>query len=186
MSNPDPRFVVEAVIALQQMDNHALAAKFLYTLYVKELLTVAFRITNHMPEAEDLVQEAFLKSFDKINQLKDPNHYGAWVKRILINHCLKVKKKALVFEELPEQETQIESEKEEQWYLQIPLATINNAIQALPSGCRTVFTLHLMDGYKHREVADMLGIELSTAKSQYRYALKRLRALLLPHRNQFL
>ncbi|MEO0733918.1 MAG: sigma-70 family RNA polymerase sigma factor [Bacteroidota bacterium] len=184
MSAPDARLVVKAVRQLQQRSNHPQASKLLYTLYARELLTVAYRITDHLPLAEDLLQEVFLHSFRQVDQLREPARYGAWVKRMLINRCLREKNVSLRFAPLPQEDLVATPEDDEEWYRQVPFAVIDAAIQELPAGCRAVFTLHLLDGYKHREVAELLDIDVSTSKSQYRYALKRLRELLLPHRQQ--
>ena len=184
MAVPDPRFIAAAVTQLREQENHQLAAKFLYNLYSRELLTLAYRITDHLPLAEDMVQEVFIHSFAKIGQLKEPAHYGSWVKRILVNRCLREKRTALVF--LPLVAGDLSEgvfDDHKAWYEQIPFPVIHSAIQKLPTGCRTVFTLHLMEGYKHREIADLLGIQLSTSKSQYRYALRRLREILSPQRD---
>ncbi len=156
--------------------------KLLYQTYCRPLLTLSFRITGNLQESEDILQESFLQSFRKIDQLKDAGHYVHWVRRIVINNSLKTKRKQLHFEpldSLPDSPTNDETP----WYQHIPSEQINQAIQSLPAGCRTVFTLYLMEGYRHQQVADLLDIKLSTSKSQYRYALKLLREELSQYRN---
>jgi RNA polymerase sigma-70 factor (ECF subfamily) len=147
------------------------------------MLTVSYRITNDLQESEDILQESFLQSFSRIGQLKAPKRYGHWLSRIVVNNSLKSRRKKLRFEvldDLPDSATEMGNG----WYRQLPPAVVGQAIQELPEGARTVFTLYLMEGYKHQEVAETLGINLSTSKSQYRYALKLLKKNLSHHHNR--
>ena len=156
------------------------AMKALYDLCVQEAMASSLRITNHRPDSEDILQEAFLESFQKIGQLKDDEKYPAWVKSIVINKSLRQVRKRQTFVDLQEMEQLAEEEESENWYEEISFEAIKVAIQELPDGCRTIFSLYLLEGYRHREIANMLGIALSTSKSQYRYALRLLREKLVP------
>lgn len=147
------------------------------------MLTLSYRITNDLQESEDILQESFLQSFAKIKQLREPGSYGSWLGRMVVNNSLRSRKKHLHFE-LPDHFPDIPDETKTAWYEGIPPALINQAIQSLPAGCRTIFTLYLMENYKHKEIADTLGISLSTSKSQYRYALKSLRDKLTLYRKE--
>ncbi len=165
-------YIGELVNRVKNRDT--LAMKVLYEQYSKSMLTISYRITNNLEDAEDIIQEAFLKSFQDIHKLKEVNKYGAWLKRIIINTSLNKIKGKVRFESIenvPEPEDQVE----EDWYEGIPLEKIRTAIQALPDGCRQIFTLYLMEDYKHREIGEMLNISISTSKSQYRYALQLLK-----------
>ena len=153
---------------------------FLYSTFVKEMLTLSFRVTNNLSDAEDVVQESFVKSFQKIEQLKDPENYKYWLKRIVVNHSIRVSKKRIHFAQV--EEGQIKAEEEtENWYTDIKLEMINQAIQNLPNGCRGILTLYLLEGFKHREIAELYKIAESTSKSQYRYGLKLLKQELSKH-----
>lgn len=165
--------ITDAVLRLQ-VRRDELAMKLLYQTYCRPLLTLSFRITGNLQESEDILQESFLQSFRKITQLKDAGHYVHWLRRIVVNNSLKTKRTQLRFEPLdylPDHSPNDETP----WYQNLPPDQINKAIQGLPTGCRTVFTLYLMEGYRHQQVAELLDINLSTSKSQYRYALKLLR-----------
>jgi len=145
------------------------------------MLTIAYRITNDLQEAEDILQESFLQSFTRIGQLQKPARYGSWLSRIVVNNSLKSRRKKLRFEIL---EDLPEYTDDGDWYRKLPASIVGQAIQELPEGARAVFTLFLMEGYKHQEVADALDISLSTSKSQYRYALKLLKKKLSHHQNR--
>ena len=172
-------YIAELVVRVKQ--NDLLAMKVLYNEFAREMLTVSHRITQNLSDAEDILQESFMTSFDKINKLKDPKYYGAWLKRIVINNSLSLMKKQIHFEEItniPEMPASIE----DNWYENIPFDKIKMAINELPDGCRNVFSLYLLENYKHREIADLLNISVSTSKSQYRYALKLMKAALIKYR----
>lgn len=154
--------------------NDVVAMRTLYELFTKDMLAVSFRITNDWQETEDIIQEGFLTSFQKIAQLKDGAKYGGWLKQIIVNKSLASLKKRISFKDLAEVEIW-EEEEEDNWYQGISFEKITTAIQELPEGSRQVFSLFLLENYKHKEIAAMLNISVSTSKSQYRYALKLLK-----------
>jgi len=152
-----------------------LAMRTLYEQYSKEMLAASFRITNNLQDSEDIIQEAFLTSFQKIGQLKDGTKYGGWLKQIVTNKSLSSIKKRIHFKQIETVgEWAMETEGKD-WYKGIPFDKIKKAIQELPEGSRQIFTLFLLENYKHKEIAEILNISVSTSKSQYRYALKLLK-----------
>jgi len=172
-------YIAELVNRVKQDD--LLAMKVLYNEFAREMLTTSHRITQNLADAEDIIQASFMTSFEKINKLQQPKTYGAWLKRIVINNSLSLVKKQVHFEDIasiPEAPDEVE----QNWYELIPFDKIKSAINELPDGCRHVFSLYLLEHYKHREIADLLNISLSTSKSQYRYALKLMKAALIKYR----
>lgn len=153
------------------------ACKQLYDQYVDEMYSSAFRITNDRFLAEDVVQEAFVKSFSKLHSLKDKNNYQGWLRKIVINASLSQLHKKDTFSEIQDHHIQDPTD-DQSWYLGISFDQIQKAIQELPDGCRAVFSLYALEGYKHREIAQINGIAEQTSKTQYRYAKKLLRELL--------
>lgn len=157
--------------------------KVLYQLFAKSMLTLSFRITQNMEDSEDILQESFLTSFQQIHTLKIAKTYPAWLKRIVVNNSISATRKQRRFEELTVTAESIEiDEEDDSWYKNVPFEQIKKAINQLPNGCREVFTLYLMEGYKHKEVAEILQISVSTSKSQYRYSLKLLKEVLLKNK----
>lgn len=153
----------------------------LYKIFAKELLATSQRITNSLKDSEDILQEAFLNSYHKINQLKEDKNYGAWIKKIVINASLQWVKKRQHFENLDVIEFADDKlDEDNNLYSHVSFDILKQAIQNLPNGSREIFSLHLIEGYKHREIAEELKISVSTSKSQYRYALKVLREKLAP------
>ena len=146
----------------------------LYNMYSKAMYNISVRLTGNKHDAEDILQEAFITAFNKLDQLKDAKQFGGWLKRIVINHSLRAVKSRENWSELGDHDTIVEEDNSGQWS-DIPMDVINTAITGLPTGGRQVFVLHLMEGLKHKDIADMLGISESTSKSQYIRAKQLLR-----------
>lgn len=126
-------------------------------------------MTNDTEMAKDLLQEAFVKAFKKVSELDEPKAFGGWLKRIVVNTGLEhLSKKRYVFEEIENHAEELEGELEDG--LVIESEEIHEAIKELPHGCRTVLCLFLLEGYKHSEISDELGISESTSKTQYHHA----------------
>jgi RNA polymerase sigma-70 factor (ECF subfamily) len=148
----------------------------LYNQYSKAMFNLACRIMNNREDAEDMLQEAFIECFRNIGSFRFESTFGAWLKSIVINHCinqLRKKKIDLVyFETLPVNIPEAESE------VIYDTGKIFQAIELLPDGYRIILTLYLLEGYDHTEIAQILGISESTSKSQYSRAKDKLRSLI--------
>lgn len=168
--------ITQAVERVRKHDR--LAMKLLYDTYAKEMLSIAYRITNNLADAEDILQESFLASFNKIHQLKESQNYRYWLKRMVVNNSIKQTRGRVFFKEVEEDLLMVDYE-EKNWYAGVGFDKINKAIQTLPNGCREVVCLYLLDGYKHREIAELYQVSVSTSKSQYRYGLKLLKEKLM-------
>ncbi len=132
------------------------------------------------PEAEDILQEAFIDIFHRLDTFRGESSLGAWIKRIVVNHCLNVfKKRKLKFEELTEQVREIPEEDHiDDEGIEYEVRRVKQAIMKLPDGYRQVLTLYLIEGYDHAEIADILGIQETGSKSQYSRAKAKLRDIL--------
>ena len=160
---------------VHQVKKHdVVAMRTLYDKYSKEMLATSYRITNNLQDSEDILQDSFLVSFQKIHQLKEGGKYVGWLKQIVVNKSLAQIKKRVSFKNLDELEDRSEEE-ETNWFEGISFEKIKEAIQELPDGCRQIFSLYLLENHKHKEIAELLSISISTSKSQYRYALKLLK-----------
>lgn len=152
----------------------------LYGLYSKAMYNTAYRLVNDGELAADVLQDAFLKAFTKMDQYRFEAAFGGWLKRIVVNtalNALKKKKPDLLGELDGELELHEEHEEEFTWPATVEQARA--AVQELPDGYRTVFTLYLIEGYDHKEIAQVLGISVSTSLTQYQRAKNKLRNLLL-------
>jgi len=145
------------------------AFKELYRLYSTEMFSTSYRITNHKEESKDILQEAFLTSFQKIQSLKDAKAYRPWLKKIVINKSLaflRVNKKEYELQDIEE----VETGGSQNWYSEISIEQIKKEVQNLPHSSRTIFALYAFEGMLHKEIASILNISNSTSKSQYKYA----------------
>lgn len=146
----------------------------LYSLYVDAMFNVSIRMVKIKEDAEDIVQDSFVDAFKNLESFKYESTFGSWLKRIVINksiNYLKVKRIPLVA--IEDQEYWI-SETEELKPTQLDISKIKNAIQQLPNGYQTIINLYLIEGYDHTEIGDILEISVSTSKSQYHRAKKKL------------
>ena len=154
----------------------SLSFKELYVQYAKAMYNTCLRIVNHSADAEDIVQEAFIEAFRNIGGFNYQSTFGAWMKRIVINRSinyLRNKKLRLVDmgqASLEEPDTVTVDEEEINFRVQ----EVKKAVTLLPDGYRTVFSLNAFEGYDHDEIAGILGITASTARTQYHRARKQL------------
>ena len=135
-------YIAELVNRVKQDD--LLAMKVLYNEFAREMLTASHRITQNLSDAEDIIQESFMTSFEKINKLNEPKNYGAWLKRIVINNSLNLVKKQVRFEEITNI-SEAPDEVDYNWYKNIPFDKIISAINELPDGCRNILSLYLLE-----------------------------------------
>ncbi len=150
----------------------------LYQLYSKAMFNVCYRMMNNWEEAEDMLQDAFAQAFMKLDSFRYESTIGAWLKRIVVNTCinsLNKKKVELTYcEEIYEHDAAEEVEEE----VDYDVKSIMAAMEKLPEGGRMVFSLYLLEGYDHTEIAQILNITESTSKSQFMRAKRRIAEIL--------
>lgn len=151
------------------------AQKELYDRYSRAMYTAAYRITGDFELANDVLQEGFLKIFQKIHTFRGESTVGAWIKVIIVRTALTSVKRETSTESLP---PNFNDEQIDWGQHDIDIDYLEQAIQRLPSGYRSVFLLVEVEGYSHKEVAEMLHITQGTSKSQLFYAKKKLREFL--------
>lgn len=152
----------------------------LYQRYAPAMLNTCYRIVNSREDAEDALQEGFLKVFRNINQYRKDAAFGAWVKRIMVNQSINfLRKKRLLTVSLDLAEAEMEKEEpDDEVIYDFEVDQVMEIMQKLAPGYRTVLSLYLLEGYDHQEIADILGISRSASLTQYHRGKKRLKALL--------
>jgi RNA polymerase sigma factor (sigma-70 family) len=159
----------------------------LYNQYCDGMFTVAMRFVKDTMEAEDIVQEAFIKAFAKLHQYKAEVTFGAWLKRIVINKSidlLKSKKQQML--ELDEVHLKvIDTNYENEWLVDdaITLDEVKEAIRKLPDKYQYVVMLFLIEGYDHQEIAEILTITEVASRTQLSRGKAKLRELLTVEQN---
>jgi len=135
----------------------------LYKLFSSKLFSVCLKYSRNYTEAQDNLQDAFLTIFKKIEQYKNKGSFEGWLKRITINIVLQKYRNEKVFDIINDNITEeVELEVDEE---SISIDYLLKIIQELPDRYRLVFNLYVLDGYSHKEIADMLNINTGTSKS---------------------
>jgi len=143
--------------------NNRKAQGELYNLYAKKLFTLCLKYSKNYAESEDNLQDAFLTIFSKIKQYNGNGSFEGWMKRIVINTALQRYRKASVLDVI--KDDVLEEEIVEVEVDQVPLDFLLEIIQQLPDKYRLVFNLYVLDGFSHKEIAEMLNVSVGTSKS---------------------
>ncbi len=154
------------------IQNNRFAQRTLYDRYKRAMYTLAYRLTGDFDEANDVLQDAFLDVFKNLRSFRKDASLGAWIKTIVARKAYKQFKKVSFIdytENIAETET---------WDETLNSEYLEKAILSLPEGFRTVFVMIEIEGFTHREVAELLSISEGTSKSQLFHAKKRLREML--------
>lgn len=117
-------------------------------------------------QAEDLLHDAFILAFKNLKQLKQPGAFAGWLRRIVVNECIRQSKKNVSWEDHKEEHEGIK-EDDPGWWESISHEAVQQEIKNLPDGCRQVFVLYVLEDFSHRQIAQQLGLSESTSKSQY-------------------
>jgi len=153
----------------------------LYKQYSKAMYNTCIRILNNSAEAEDVMQDGFLKAFQNIDSYSGTVSFGAWLKKIVINTALDaVRKRKLEFESIDNLKVPVYDEDTEvdEAEVEYQVEQVKHAINTLADGYRIVLSLNLLEGYDHDEISEILGISASTSRSQLVRAKKKLLELL--------
>jgi len=156
----------------------------LYQHYAKAMFNICMRMMGNREEAEDRLQEAFSEAFLKLDSFRFESTFGAWLRRIVINKCINALKARrmnfdLYDEMRPLEKNAISEPETDDDDFQLNVAKIHKAIEQLPDGFRTVFTLYMFEGYDHSEIAEILEITESTSKSQFSRARQKIKEMIV-------
>ena len=149
----------------------------IYKLYFKAMYNTSLRIVSDTMEAEDIMQEAFLSAFEKIDTYSGTVSFGAWLKKIVINRSLDaLNKQKAIFEDIDTHHELkfIPDDQEDNRDTDLKIEGVREAIKELPDGYRIILSLYLLEGYDHDEISEILGISSSTSRSQLSRAKQKL------------
>jgi len=164
------------------------AQEQLYKKYAPVLLGILCRYSRNRQEAEDLLQEGFVKIFRNIEQYREEGVLLAWMRKIMVNTAIRyyqstieesrtVRLKDSMERNLADVDTNL---------LTYSAEDVLKVLQQLPEGFRLIFNMYAMEGYRHKDIAKKLGISISTSKSQYARARKFLKKMLEKMENNIL
>lgn len=142
------------------------AQKALFLKYGPVMLTVCRRYARHIMEAEDFVQDGFIKVFRNIDKFKGESALGTWIRRIMINNALKHVAKSAFKKESIGIADNYDRDVDPGTYAKLSAEDIMKLVAELPTGYKVVFNLYAIEGYSHKEIAEQLDIGESTSRSQ--------------------
>jgi len=153
------------------------AQKLLYDRYAPTMFGVCKRYIRNRQDAEDVLIEGFFKVLTKIDMYSGSGSFEGWIRRIVVNEALMFLRKRNNFH-LSIEADDIDIPKEPTTVEELAAQDILDLLDDLPTGYRTVFNLYVLEGLKHREIAEELGISINTSKSQLILARRRMQELL--------
>ena len=159
------------------------AQKLLYEMYKDQMYAICMRYIKSSQDAEDIFIDAFYKILTKIDHFKGEGSFEGWMRRIMVNESLMFLRKKTNLHmtvEIPATDIADTSDVNED---EFSYDEIMGILDELPAGYRTVFNLYVFEDFKHREIAEMLGISINTSKSQLILAKKRVLELLKKKEN---
>lgn len=165
----------------QAAENNRHAQQQLYTKHAPKMLGICRQYIKDLHLAEDVMITAFMKVFTNLKNFEHKGSFEGWIRRIMVNECisyLRVQKKTGFLEDefyVEDTHNNIESG--------LSVDDIQNVIDSLPDGYKMVFNLYCVEGYKHQEIAQMLGISEGTSKSQLSHARKMLQEQINKQKN---
>lgn len=162
------------------LKNNASAQEALYDRYSPRMLAVCYRFAKSREDAEDMLQEGFIKIFTQLHQYRNEGALEGWIRRIIVHTCINVLKKNKKFSET------VDLIHANAFYTKQDLIPsimqakqVVECIRMLPLGYKTVLNLYAIEGYSHKEIGKMLDIEESTSRSQYTRAKAMLEDILV-------
>ena len=168
------------------VDGERKALSELYKLYSRAMFNVSMRILNSREDSEEALQDAFTEAFMKLRTFRYESTFGSWLKRIVINRSINLAlKRKMVFAGEDELKNIPADTDEDRDYekIQYEVSQILKAMESLPHGFRIVFSLYMIEGYDHEEIAGILNISESTSKSQLHRAKIKIKEIILKQTN---
>ncbi len=158
--------LTEKDLLQQCLDGDRIAQKQIFELYAPKMMSVCKRYGRHRLEAEEIMQDGFVKVFTNLHKFEYKGSFEGWVRRIMVNTALKlVSKKSFKNEQIGLEGYQ-ERSVDPSVYSKLSADYMLALVEKLPKGYRTVFNLSVLDGLSHREISEVLGIKESTSRSQ--------------------
>ncbi len=152
------------------------AQRQLYDCFAQTMLGICYRYTKSINDAEDVLQEGFVKVFTNLQQYRFEGDLGAWIRQVMVRTALNyLKKNKRYSSELSYDEINLHPVSEDNPLMQLQAKDLADLIRQLPTGYQAIFNLHAIEGFTHVEIGAMLGINEGTSRSQY----ARARALLI-------
>ena len=171
---------------IEECRNGSSKAQFeIYKLYYKAMYNTCLRFVRDPMEAEDVMQEAFLSAFRNIDSFRGEVSFGSWLKRIVVNRSLDaLRRKRLDLDPIEEGRMVIDTDDYTDDETVYKVEQVKKAIASLPDSYRVLLTLHLIEGYDHEEIAQIMEMSNAAVRTAYSRARKKLQEMLETKKNQ--
>jgi len=159
------------------VNNNRQAQQQLYAKFSPKMLSVCRQYVKDIHRAEDVMITAFMKVFTNLNKFEHNGSFEGWIRRIMVNECIDfIRVKKNVFDHQDIDNVILSELEESEEMIDFSVDEIQLLIDSLPDGCKTIFNLYAVEGYKHKEIAELLNIKEGTSKSQLANARRLLQA----------
>ena len=166
----------DKLLVRECLRNNRSYQKKLYERFAAGMLGVCYRYTKSLADAEDVLQEGFIRTFKNLHQYNGEGELGAWIRRIMVTTALNfLKRNARYQHDLVFDRGELHPVSDDDPQVTLNTKELTSLIQQLPTGYQTIFNLHAVEGFSHVEIGEMLGISDGTSRSQY----ARARALMI-------
>lgn len=153
--------------------NNPRSNELLYKYFAPKMYGICLRFAGNQMEADDIMQEGFIKVFTQLKNFRNEGSFEGWIRRTFINTAINYYRKNLRFSKFQNvDDLEVTLHNEENIYDSLSKEELINLVQELPNGYRTVFNLNVIEGYTHKEIGEMLNISDNTSKSQLTRARK--------------
>ncbi|MEO8148172.1 MAG: sigma-70 family RNA polymerase sigma factor [Bacteroidia bacterium] len=165
------------------LDGNNAAQRQFYEQYARRMMGLCLRYAVNTEEAEDFLQDGFIKVFEKMHSFEFRGSLAGWVRRIVLNTILDRLRRDIHLKDNVSLDNHLEVAGNDNPYQHLGAKELIKLVQSLPTGYRTVFNLFAVEGYSHKEIAQSLNISESTSKSQYLRAKEQLQKKLISERS---
>jgi RNA polymerase sigma factor (sigma-70 family) len=160
--------------------------KLLFDRYSRKMMSVCMRYVNNTAEAEDILQEGFMRVFSQVHQYKFQGSFEGWMRKLFANIAIRaLSKRKMNFTDVVDLGNTKEQSIEASVFSKISTDEIYAMVRSMPDGYRTVFNLNVIEGFSHEEIASIMKIQPATSRGQLAQAKKYLQALILKKYNSF-
>jgi RNA polymerase sigma factor (sigma-70 family) len=150
------------------LKNRPEAQRLLYDSFSEQMLGICFRYTKSRADAEDVLQEGFVRVFKNLHQFKFEGELGGWIRKVMVNTAINYLKKHSRYQsDLSFSDAGLHPISADNPEVNLSAKELAELVRQLPTGYQTVFNLHAVEGYTHVEIGQMLGISENTSRSQY-------------------
>ena len=174
--------MTEAQIISGSLAGNKTAQGSLYKSYSPKMMGVCYRFAKSRSDAEEMLQEGFIRIFQQLHQFRNEGSFEGWIRRTIVHTCINILKRNKKHEECADISVAIDIPSAGgSVYSMMATKHIIECIRMLPLGYRTVLNLYAIEGYSHKEISTMLEMEESTCRSRYLRAKRMLEKILIEH-----